>query len=92
MMKKVLRLDIVTLVVAVIALVLSMVNTVLLAQVNNFAHNTDNYVNNNLLFHVSKNAGAINSIISCLEHETQNACASSVLDDSKRDMNERVTN
>lgn len=81
MMKKVLRLDIVTLVVAVIALVLSMVNTVLLAQVNN-----------NLLFHVSKNAGAINSIISCLEHETQNACASSVLDDSKRDMNERVTN
>ena len=80
-MKKVSLFNKIVAVIAAVALILAIVNTVLLVRVNN-----------SILFHVSKNAGAINSVIGCLEHDNSYACTTRALNDSKRDMNERVTN
>lgn len=78
-MKKISLFNKIVAVVAAVALIIAIMNTVLLVQVNN-----------SILFHVSKNAGAINSVISCLEHDTPYACTPRVLNYSKRNMNERT--
>ena len=91
-MKKVSLFNKVVAVIAAVALILTIANTILLVQVSNFARNTDNFMNQHLLVHSAKNAGAINTIISCLEDDQKSghvgSCGSAVLDSSKRNLGE----